>query len=771
MSNGTDETGFNLTDFLNSPEVVGVTKLSPNQRSRWLDGFIKVFLQKADSEEKRDLLFNDVRALQVKLGLRKSSNPKYPWFLDNVKEFVSITKDTNEEVLPGSFSQSKKHLQFKQALFRRIMKRFTVENDVNGHPGPSSFGHDVSRLMSVTGMLPKEIGVRPNSNLKSREAKGLTNRMDKSFMTMVNDFLDLMYGQIKSKRVRLEDKSQSGLPLRSYGRGYKTLAFEHLVDHLDTVLQLTDEKAFSKLLDEYDVLFTILMGSRRQADAGGKKRYITTPEDAARGLAANTLVDNSVHIEGVPEALTREFATERFRIVCGPNAAANAVPNAIGTSARETYGEVYGFTFKHHGASDIHAKFKEFGLTNDYLRNPSRGVHRDELSAVAIDVTQFDGDYPGEVLRAYADFFKDTPIYQFFVHQMLPVYVQLTRGKTSPEEPYLNGDPLEFDAWQNLNSGMPSGWSWVSDTGKIMAVVVYYCLVSAGLLDKHSPMQLHKFLLGKLRYAVLNLGDDNVILGPPHTYDVIVAALDKYAMWLCELEMGSRFIGFIIGIGSDGYFNITHDPASYITNLLTPERGINSSFRKGWAMGYFARKAVYLDTPTSVMFHRILSQVWEEFYGTNLDALVRVEADKQEALAKEGALDDEVLTALINALPTAPDKYMANRILMRYTADPSVLSWEFSRDDVLSAFNVDLYDLEARPDIQFTEKVLDRAGYIKLASDMLDGSTPFDVVNKVRYYEQSEVESHLFIHKRVIDRRFYLDEWRDIYNEQLSLVR
>lgn len=697
---------------LRADVLKAVSRLSLKERSAWLDSLIKVELSRATQISDLDELFKNVRELQIALGLRFRANEEYPWFLDATRPFMSRVRSTNEEVLPGSFSQSRKHLKFKLDVFHEIARRYDPQLDDHGHPGANAYGHDVSRLLSVSGCIPKEIGVRPLDNRKLRLEHGLSNDMPSDLLAMMDDFLLLMYGKLKPTRVRFESKSQSGLPLRSYGRGYKTLGFIHAVNHLEDVLTLTREGRLEDLFHKYDILYAYLMGSRRQADAAGKKRYITTEADRALGNAGVTLVDNSVSFEGVPNAISSKFSAMRFRMVWGGNIISNAIVNCIGSSARNCYGSRYDFTLKHHGGSDILQKMNDYARRNNFITDFNRGVREGEISVVAIDVTQFDGSYPAQLLMKYADFFKDTAIYDLFLRQMCGVSVQLLVGENSPLKPDVTADPFNFDPMTHIHCGMPSGWSWVSDVGKIMALVVYYALVKAGLLEEHSPAQLHSFMRGELRFAVLNLGDDNVILGPPGTYHTIMDALDQYSPWKCEIEQGTRFIGHIISVTHDGYFQVTHDPSSYLTNLLTPERGIRSSMRKYWAVGYNERKKVYLDAPITVEFSKILQEKWFDNYGTNLEHIINQMASEQTVeMSASTDPDDATLKALMHAVTHAPDRAFAEHVLMRYMADSSVLSWEFSRDEILEKIGIDLYDLESRPDVEYTCKVLSQSGY------------------------------------------------------------
>lgn len=711
--------------------IEAIKKLPLERRSAWLDNLIKVELQRVATKSDIDKMFDKVRSLQVQLGLRYDFDEgPAAWFLDKSRPFVSHVQDTNEEVLPGSFSQSRKHLTFKLNLFNDIKRKYQPKLNIHGHPDASAYGHDVSRLLSVTGMIPRNIGVRPLDNRSLRINQGLSNQMPDDLLKMMDDFLNLMYGKVKPTRVRIESKSQSGLPLRQYGRGYKTLAFMHAVNHLSDVIKLTDNCNLKELFLKYDILYAYLMGSRRQPDAGGKRRYITTESDRLLGNTAMTLVDNSVEITGVPEALTRHFARMRFRMVYGGNIIANTIMNCIASSARTLYGDTFNFTLKHHGGDDIMAKIKSFASNNNFSRDIFRGVGEEDISIVAIDVTQFDGSYPSELLMKYADYFKDTAIYNCFLRQMLGVSVQLLRDADSESVPDLTGDPFDFDPLTFKDSGMPSGWSWVSDTGKIMCLAIYYSLVKSKLLEKHTPVQLYRFLKGELNYALLNLGDDNVILGPPNKHDSILKALEEYCPWKCEIEQGTRFIGHIISVDDFGYYQVSHDPSSYITNLLTPERGIRSSFRKYWAVGYQERKKVYLDAPITVNFSRMLQDAWFKVYNSNLEEIINKKADEQR-LMMSTSNDDEsrILNSLLNAIPNAPDRSFAEHVLMRYIADSSVLSWEFSREDILSKVGIDLFDLESRPPIEYTLEVLSNSGY-DVSNFDIDDDNVATVINK-----------------------------------------
>lgn len=682
-------------------------------RIGWLDDLLKLQLAQDGAVEGLDFdkMFDLTRFLQVILKIREPFEGDFdiqnqPIHLNKHSPLVSVLSDKSEEVLPGSYSLSKKHMIFKLNVYHRIMREFPVVINDEGHPGSNGYGHDVSRLLSLTGVVPRNIGVRPISNIEQRKDHGLTNDLDPLMIQIAKDFLHLMYGIVHAKSIRIEAKSQSGLPLRVHGRGYKTVSFIHAVEHLDEVLRAA--KDAPELLSRFDILLSFLQGSRRSPDAAGKKRFITSLSGRDLGLAGDTLQDNKVVCDDVPSAITRQFSTMRYRFVWGGNSIANSIVNAIGTSAREHYGKVYAFTFKHRGREDVLEKLA-IKATGDKGGRPSI----DQLDLAVIDVSNFDLDYPRQLITLYVDYFKDTPIFDFFARTAFAPSVQgtLDKGADPNEGPILNGNCYDFDYKSFVDSGLPSGWSFVSDAGKMMAPAIYYSLVKAGLLNDHTPEQLDAFLKGECEFAVLNLGDDNVIMGPAGTRDHIYDALSKFCPWKVEPEAGARFIGFPISVDDFGYYNVVHDPASYVTNWLTPERGITSAFRKYWAIGLQQREAVYSDVPITSSFRKIIMEEWNKVYGTNLDSIIIEAAREQREQLASLTDSDDIVAVLAKALPNALDQARANFIMMRVLADPSVLSWQFSADDIYEAFGLDIRKLEGRPPVHFTEKVLTHSGY------------------------------------------------------------
>lgn len=729
----------------NESSLSVLLKRRPEIRSSWLDGFIRSTL--SDFSEHEDQakydrhvakLFVLVRELQKKLNLRLDSDSYY---LNSFTPLVRQLKDQSSEVLPGSFSGTRQHLEFKLGVFKEIERRHPVVLDSRGFAIDSGYGHDVSRLLSLTGFTPSKIGVRALSNLDQRVEHGLSNKIGEDFLNMVDDFLLLLYGMCTSKSIRLEAKSQSGLPMRVYGRGYKTITFENAVVNLDDVLKHSANPRY--LLDRYDILFAFLQGSRQSADSAGKRRFITSLEDNAVGLAGNTLQDNRPNLPHIPAALRKHFVTMRYRFVWGGNSVSNSIVNTIGTSCRNTYGKTYEFTFKHRGREDLLSKIKTF-----YGKDELSDLHKSECDLVVIDVTSFDLDYPRDILRKYIDFFADSPIYDFFFRTAFAPSIQGTLDKDSfVDEPILSGDPFEFDPMDFIDSGLPSGWSWVSDAGKIMALNIYFCLVKANLLSAHSIEQLHNFLKGKEKFGCLNLGDDNVILCPPGSFDLVMDALNKHSAWLVDLEPGARFIGFPLFFDSFGNFRITHDPASYVTNWLTPERGINGKFTKYWAYGLEQRERVYSDAPIIHSFRKIIMDKWKEVYGSDLNAIIKNESKKQMALLANDTRDDELISILYQRLADSPDISLATSIINDVIRDSSVLQWKWDSDDILRAFGLRIEELESRPHVRFSEKVLERSGYKRI----LDPK------------EASAYEGGLYFHSRLL-----ADDRRDFFMQILK---
>lgn len=698
-------------------ELSILLKRRPEVRAGWLDKFImrnlsryKLELDKEAYDVKVGELFDLTRELSLFLKLRhKFEDAEFGFHLNTFTPLVRAISDKSSEVLPGSYSGSRKHLEFKLNVFKRIEREHPVLTDERGFAIDNGYGHDTSRLLSLTGYVPSEIGVRPLSNISQRKDHGLSNTIDPDFLRMQDDFLLALYGLCEAKSIRIEGKSQSGLPLRAYGKGIKTVGFENAVINLTEILDRARDGHY--LLEHHDILLSFLAGNRQSPDAGGKKRYITTVSDNAAGLAGATLQDNHPRLAGVPQALARHFATMRYRFVWGGNSTANAIVNCIATSCRHTYGHVFEFTFKHRGADDLVRKIKSF-----YGKDELENLHKSECDLVVIDVTNFDLDYPRDVLKKYVDFFEGTKIYDFFGRVAFAPSVQGALDKDSDsKEPIVNGDLFNFEAEHYMNSGLPSGWSWVSDAGKIMALNIYYCLVKAKLLNSHSFGQLIAFLRGDLDYGCLNLGDDNVILCPHGQFEVVLEALKQFSVWLVDLEPGARFIGFPLFFDSFGNFKISHDPASYVTNWLTPERAIGGKFTKYWAYGLVQRERVYSDAPIVHSFRKIIMEEWQRVYGTDLNAIIYSEAEKQkrelETASKEGS---DVLEHLYSALHTSPNPGLANLILNDVIRDTSVLQWKWEPEDIREAFGISLEEIESRPHVRFTERVLSMSGYERL---------------------------------------------------------
>lgn len=398
----------------------------------------------------------------------------------------------------------------------------------------------------------------------------------------------------------------------------------------------------------------------------------------------------------------------RYRFVWGGNAVANSIVNVIGTSARDCYGQVYGFTFKHKGRGDLADKLRKFcGISS------LRAVTTSDCDMYVLDVSSFDQSYPRDLLKLYVDLFRDSDLGEFFARTAFAPSIQGTLDKDSnADQPIANGDPLNFDPNAYMDSGLPSGWSFVSDAGKMMACAIYYCLVKARLLDEHSIEQLDAFLKGKLAYGLWNLGDDNVILGPAKSFELIKKALDDFCPWRTEPEPGARFIGFPICVDEFGQYSFRHDPASYVTNMLTPERGIKSAFRKYWAVGLKAREHVYADTALMSSFKKIISDCWKRHYGTNLDAIIEKAAEEQKiALEEAGESDDRLVQILYQRLGSAPDLNYAQAILSDILRDHSVLAWKYSSEDIKEAFGIDKSLLESRPHVWTSESILEKFGY------------------------------------------------------------
>lgn len=638
---------------------------------------------------------------------------EFPFMMNRTVTLPTQLQDSSIELFPHVSSTSRKALELRLTFYKSMLRSFgKPELDDRGMSGPTAYAHDASKVMSVPGVLPNMAGAHPKDNSWHRHELGLRQDwVSKEDEALAICFFDLIFGVSESTPVRIPGASQSVLPMMLHGKGYKTLNFVHAVYNLEDVYALAKSGTLARLQELYDITFCYVQGHRTQPDAAGKVRKVIRRDDANESRYKEVVIDNSVHLNGISEALTKHFATVRYRYVWGMCNTVNSIINCVGGSCREVYGKIYEFTFKHRSIEHMRSKMRTFDIGSDDGQYPMVK----DLSSVFLDVTSFDRAMLFRFVEVMINKFKGTPFFDFVERSAFaPLIVRSNDKDVDPDNLsiFQNGDPLNFRSADHRKQGLLSGWGWVSDAGKWAAFVIYLVGIKAGLCQ-YDVSELDSFLKGKHPlFCCFNLGDDNVVMGRPEAIERWEREFKENGYWVFDYEPGCRFIGHIFHHDGQGRYKISNDPVSAITNILTPERSWQSKLRRYPAHGIYG-KLRQLDAPFAYPLMKLFKECYFDCIGHDFDAMIQREMDRE----KEDMANDLKSGSGYSWMfeHRGKDLGLRETIISDMYRDDSVLRWKYSAQDLFDAFGVDITQIEARPDVWFSGRVLQSAGYRKFS--------------------------------------------------------
>lgn len=720
------------------------------EKWKQLDSYLKRRLKTPISRGELRALLDEVIATLTEAGVLGET--EHPFVKNKTVDILYALKDRSLEVLPGLYSGTGKYLSFKSDLLRALYAHYgEPELDEFGMCGPDGYAHDFSKMTAVPGFVPNTAGATPLDNRHHRKLMGLPDGWQKEeHKVLAEQFFTLLFGLATSSSVRIKAKSSSGAPDYFYDKGLKMLSFMNAVEHLEEVTELASRGDMHALMSDYRICFLFNQGNRQSPDYADKVRKVVPRKFALQPVYDEVEVDKSISIEGVSTKLTDEFGAMRYRYVFGQNNTVNSIINSIGGSVRSVYGSVFEFTFKHRGIKHLDQKLNDFAI--------KRGIRDSKLCRMLfLDITSYDRAMSSVFLETMVSFFEGTSMHDFIKRSVFcPTFIRCNDKGTKNEdlEGFLSGDPLSFNPDDFVHQGLMSGWAWVSDAGKWAALVVFLIAVDAKIVEPTLD-DLVRFLRGDHVIGCFNLGDDNCVFGEASLMERFQDQMANNSYWQFDIEKGSRFIGLICCHDGENWYKFVNDKVSYLQNLLTPERDFRSTLNPRKAEGVLRRRGAF-DAPGLDFDSRLLNELWYAHMGTSFTEVMNEEADKLPSLVING----EDMSVLLTAEGEDPE--LKAYILAELDRDPSVLDYKFSPEDFYRAFGISIHDLEGRPDVSYSIKVLKHAGYKPLSESEFKDLIPFEV--------NSEASRFMFVSDRIVEiwpligedsQRFILKEWLD----------
>jgi hypothetical protein len=527
------------------------------------------------------------------------------------KVFSRTFRDNSIEIFPGIFSTDDTYLKFVSELAKRLHDNFPKTVLENGFFDKTAISTNFQELNTVAGLKSKPIGYSMIGNDSFRRERKLASGFVKErHKKIFDEFMAECYDGYKTKATgKISQISSSGFPLFVSDVEYKLLHLNKLSENIRDILDRVEKRDLNGLWDKYSLTFCGVLSIRSQYDGWTlengrftpKVRYVHDDEYALSGGVRGLRfpADKKVTIEGHTYP---DKATNRIRGVSAKPSTYNNIGTAWFEGLRSYSDSKFEQTWKHRGREDIEAKVARY----DYV--------------LGLDVTEYDRSMP---YWLFDEWIKALPINEnmrdFMRLGMLSPSFYPSQGEEP--DPLWTGNPFDI-SYYNQYAGLPSGIFFTSALGKIGFTWAVLCMIddlTGDVLGNINEILNHRHP----DYAISNMGDDtllhsnskNLIDRLTYKNEHSINGMSDY--FVVDVEEGVRFLGNVGYIDENGNIKLAGDIATYLGNMLVPERSINSKMRKYGVYGLLERRNVYNDNPSFEAVDQIFQSTFNEFYGYN----------------------------------------------------------------------------------------------------------------------------------------------------------
>jgi hypothetical protein len=569
----------------------------------------------------------------------KKTKSEFFRFSNAGKAFTRTFRDTDVEIFPGIFSTDPQYMVFVSDLVKRLQSRFKKTVLESGFFDSTAISTNFQELNTVAGVKSKPIGYTLVGNEEFRNEKRLASGFVKSRHELIfREFMELCYdGYNYEATGQIAKISSSGFPMFTNDVGYKLKHLNILAHNVSDIMVKIGKRDFKGLWTSYKLSFCGALSIRSQYDSWLYDNGTFTPKprsviDAEYAMSGGK---KGLRFPAEKRVLLNGFlyvgkAANRIRIVSAKPSAYNNMGTSWFEGFRSWTDAKYPETWKHKGRSDILRKAKKY------------------LAVMGLDVTEYDKSFPYWLFEQWINSLPITEEARSFMRfGMLSPTFYSSQGETP--DPMWTGDPFDPEYYSQY-VGLPSGIFFTSALGKIGFTFAMLCMiddVTGDVLGNIDAILKHEHPV----YAISNMGDDTLLHS---NSDELIRRLKDRAehsefgmseYFVVDIEDGVRFLGNVGYIDKSGEINLCGDMATYLGNMLVPERSINSKMRKYGVYGLLERRAAYEDNPSFQEIDGIFQATFAEHYGFNwMDMLMdNVVYPTDENIAVTSFADLEVL--------------------------------------------------------------------------------------------------------------------------------
>lgn len=564
-------------------------------------------------------------------------------------------------------------MECQKAVQQMLVEAFPESESVNGFLQHPYVGTDWAGLDTIAGFYARPLTLVPVDNRLLRESLGLDepewdSAQGRRNYLIYSTLAEVMVEEYEASDVRVPKHSSSGFPFFSKNWKEKVAILEHCLQHFWVIITMVCQGKLEELFRTLNGFIVAYMNNLRvQAESGKKARGFNDADYALYGKGKPGVQDKQAVADN---GVVKDGFAGRSRTVFGLSWCANGLIKVVFTGIRASYLSRFPETWKHKGPEDIARKVKDW----KYVRG--------------FDASNYDQSVPWQIVEVFFSRCKDvmdSRYVDFVRHAYYSAYFQppvnsVVEGGKRKYGPFgWIGNPLKKIIFGQdgepqegaVNSGLKSGIDIVSDIGKFGMVGQYLILADSfygNVLEiaEDPKASIRAYLKHKAAFADLNAGDDDVHMFNDDAYCAFLDGIfdsevsgsedpvkpaNLRLYFKITYEKYAKFLGNVLVENNLGEKKCLPQLGSMIINLLCPERGQGSHFKKYPGHGWEARKKFYAAHPLSTEVMGRINELFVAYLGQTIDTFMQQLKAEETFKMEQERIDSGAVTSFYDRWP------------------------------------------------------------------------------------------------------------------------
>lgn len=545
------------------------------------------------------------------------------------------------EVLPGVQSFDDRSINFLRQMTKKLNEHKMLQPNLNANHMVSENGIHTSfnRVKTVAGYSSTPLSWTPVNNHLLCESMGIPNDFrNERHRLIFDEYFGLIFGNWKPTSVKVPKKSTCGIPMMHvYDADYKREVALHLYDNIEVIIDLFSKGDFTKLAEDFGIVFCFNVNRRGQVDEPGKKRFSNSKEYALSGGAKGAIIPVDKTVVMKDGTTHDDFSATRERIVHGASWLINCILQIISSGHMYAMFEMFPKTFHHTDPQDI---ADECATSGD---------------ATFSDVDSYDTTMREWLIRRVfakaREYWQPELIDMAETLMFAPYYSRPLERKVedgAAQRGSFIGNPFDPQNTQVI-AGNRSGHAWTSFMAKSVKQYESLCVADDTFNDVLGNVK--KYLEHKAVLKFANNGDDEGAMGSKIAVDAYRKNRydNKHGYFKVSEEIGQGFSGTLMR-WSNGKGQAIPRLHTTFEKFYCPERSIGGVFRPRWPIGFITRMDSFSKHPSGHYAEEIHRQCWYDhmkphfgsFGELLIGAMEQLDVDYEGTTAIEReVLDDE----------------------------------------------------------------------------------------------------------------------------------